>query len=57
MEPSGSDKGFFQQAPVLTNQFYDDASFQRCFRCEALLVGSAVPKKKKESPINKVLPF
>ncbi|PHH85884.1 hypothetical protein CDD83_11040 [Cordyceps sp. RAO-2017] len=32
MNPSGADRGFFQEAPVLANQFYDDASFRRCFR-------------------------
>ncbi|KAJ6440460.1 acyl-CoA dehydrogenase [Purpureocillium lavendulum] len=32
MESSGADKGFFQKKPVLHNQFYDDASFQRCFK-------------------------
>ncbi|CAM1501121.1 Fc.00g102830.m01.CDS01 [Cosmosporella sp. VM-42] len=32
MESSGADKGFFQQAPVLRNQFYDDSSYQRCFK-------------------------
>ena len=31
MEPSGSDKGFFQEAPALTNQFFDE-TFQRCYR-------------------------
>ncbi len=35
MESSGADKGFFQKKPVLPNQFYDDASFQRCFKCES----------------------
>ncbi|KAK7419344.1 hypothetical protein QQZ08_010877 [Neonectria magnoliae] len=32
MESSGADKGFFQESPVLENQVYDDATFQRCFR-------------------------
>ncbi|KAF9766250.1 hypothetical protein IL306_001374 [Fusarium sp. DS 682] len=32
MEASGSDKGFFQKPPVLNNQFYDDVTFQRCFK-------------------------
>ncbi|KAJ3516642.1 hypothetical protein NM208_g14817 [Fusarium decemcellulare] len=32
MEASGADRGFFQQPPVLNNQFYDDAAYQRCFR-------------------------
>jgi hypothetical protein len=32
MEPSGADKGFFQTPPTLPNQFYDDASLQRCFK-------------------------
>ncbi|KAI5462473.1 acyl-CoA dehydrogenase/oxidase [Mariannaea sp. PMI_226] len=32
MESSGADKGFFQQPPVLDNQVYDDATFQRCFK-------------------------
>ncbi|KHN96922.1 acyl-CoA dehydrogenase [Metarhizium album ARSEF 1941] len=32
MEPSSADGGFFQEAPVLRNQFDDDASFQRCFK-------------------------
>ncbi|RFU80914.1 acyl- dehydrogenase [Trichoderma arundinaceum] len=31
MEPSGANKGFFQPAPILPNQFYDDVSFRRCF--------------------------
>ncbi|KAF4125774.1 Acyl-CoA dehydrogenase, middle domain [Geosmithia morbida] len=30
MEPSGADKGFFQQPPVLDNHFYDE-TYQRCF--------------------------
>ncbi|KAK3365807.1 hypothetical protein B0T24DRAFT_636834 [Lasiosphaeria ovina] len=29
MEPSSSNTGFFQQLPVLKNQFHDDASLQR----------------------------
>ncbi|KAK3327447.1 acyl-CoA dehydrogenase/oxidase [Cercophora scortea] len=29
MEPSSSNTGFFQQQPVLKNQFYDDVSLQR----------------------------
>ncbi|KAF7560880.1 hypothetical protein G7046_g3256 [Stylonectria norvegica] len=32
MESSGADKGFFQKPPVLPNQFYDDTSYQRCFK-------------------------
>ncbi|KAL7894253.1 very-long-chain acyl-CoA dehydrogenase [Trichoderma sp. SZMC 28014] len=32
MESSGADKGFFQQPPALPNQFYDDVTFQRCFK-------------------------
>ncbi|PTB69690.1 acyl-CoA dehydrogenase/oxidase C-terminal [Trichoderma citrinoviride] len=32
MEPSGANKGFFQPAPILPNQFYDDVSFRRCFK-------------------------
>ncbi|KAF4982897.1 hypothetical protein FZEAL_1593 [Fusarium zealandicum] len=32
MEASGADKGFFQKPPVLNNQFYDDVTYQRCFR-------------------------
>jgi hypothetical protein len=31
MEPSGADKGFIQRAPTLSNQFYDDDAYQRCF--------------------------
>ena len=29
MEPSSSNTGFFQQLPVIKNQFHDDASLQR----------------------------
>ncbi|KAF5003657.1 hypothetical protein FDECE_9800 [Fusarium decemcellulare] len=32
MEASGADRGFFQQPPVLNNQFHDDAAYQRCFK-------------------------
>ncbi|KAM0252778.1 hypothetical protein ACHAQJ_007616 [Trichoderma viride] len=32
MESSGADKGFFQQPPALLNQFYEDATYQRCFK-------------------------
>ncbi|TDZ71675.1 Acyl-CoA dehydrogenase family member 11 [Colletotrichum trifolii] len=32
MKPSGANSGFFQELPVLPNQFFDDASFQRVFR-------------------------
>ena len=32
MKPSSSDQGFFQQAPVLVNQFRDDVAFQRAFK-------------------------
>ncbi|KAM5352397.1 hypothetical protein ACJ41O_005120 [Fusarium nematophilum] len=32
MEASGADKGFFQKPPVLENQFYDDTTYQRCFK-------------------------
>lgn len=34
MQPSGANKGFFQPAPILPNQFYDDVSFRRCFKRE-----------------------
>lgn len=34
MESSGADKGFFQQPPALLNQFYEDATYQRCFKRE-----------------------
>lgn len=37
MEVSGADKGFFQKPPVLDNQFYDDATYQRCFKRENTL--------------------
>jgi hypothetical protein len=29
MEPSGANKGFFQQQPILKNQWRDDAVLQR----------------------------
>ncbi|PHH76579.1 hypothetical protein CDD80_1400 [Ophiocordyceps camponoti-rufipedis] len=32
MKPSSADDGFFQQPPVIVNQFEDDFSFKRCFR-------------------------
>ncbi|KAK4064126.1 uncharacterized protein Triagg1_9105 [Trichoderma aggressivum f. europaeum] len=32
MESSGADKGFFQKSPSLVNQFYEDATYQRCFK-------------------------
>ncbi|KAJ4865562.1 acyl-CoA dehydrogenase, middle domain-containing protein [Trichoderma breve] len=32
MESSGADKGFFQRPPSLVNQFYEDATYQRCFK-------------------------
>ncbi|KAF6814524.1 hypothetical protein CMUS01_12626 [Colletotrichum musicola] len=32
MKHSGSNSGFFQELPVLPNQFFDDASFQRALR-------------------------
>ncbi|KAJ5018583.1 Acyl-CoA dehydrogenase family member 11 [Colletotrichum sp. SAR 10_99] len=32
MKPSSSNTGFFQELPVLPNQFFDDASFQRALR-------------------------
>ncbi|KAL6796260.1 very-long-chain acyl-CoA dehydrogenase [Trichoderma sp. SZMC 28013] len=32
MESSGADKGFFQKSPSLINQFYEDATYQRCFK-------------------------
>ncbi|PFH62603.1 hypothetical protein XA68_12855 [Ophiocordyceps unilateralis] len=32
MKPSSADDGFFQEPPVLFNQFEDDVSFGRCFR-------------------------
>ncbi|KAL6835697.1 hypothetical protein J3E69DRAFT_352215 [Trichoderma sp. SZMC 28015] len=32
MESSGADKGFFQRSPSLVNQFYEDATYQRCFK-------------------------
>ncbi|RFU80070.1 very-long-chain acyl- dehydrogenase [Trichoderma arundinaceum] len=32
MESAGADKGFFQQPPALLNQFYEDATYQRCFK-------------------------
>ncbi|KAF9880732.1 acyl-CoA dehydrogenase [Colletotrichum karsti] len=32
MKPSSSNTGFFQELPVLPNQFFDDASFQRNLR-------------------------
>lgn len=32
MEPSSSDTGFFQEAPVLHNQFRDDVAFRRAYK-------------------------
>ncbi|KOS20155.1 putative acyl-CoA dehydrogenase AidB [Escovopsis weberi] len=32
MQPSGADRGFFQAAPTLQNQFHDDASYRRCYK-------------------------
>jgi hypothetical protein len=32
MEPSSSNTGFFQQQPVVKNQFHDDVSLQRITR-------------------------
>ncbi|RCI09331.1 hypothetical protein L249_1416 [Ophiocordyceps polyrhachis-furcata BCC 54312] len=32
MQSSSADQGFFQEPPVLVNQFEDDVSFGRCFR-------------------------
>ncbi|KAK2605574.1 hypothetical protein N8I77_008403 [Diaporthe amygdali] len=32
MKPSSSTSGFFQEPPVLPNQFFDDTSFQRAMR-------------------------
>ncbi|CAI4215259.1 unnamed protein product [Parascedosporium putredinis] len=32
MKASSSDQGFFQEAPVLVNQFHDDVVFQRAFK-------------------------
>ena len=32
MQPSSSDTGFFQEAPVLLNQFHDDVAFRRAFK-------------------------
>ncbi|KAF4784961.1 hypothetical protein HER10_EVM0001219 [Colletotrichum scovillei] len=32
MKPSTSNTGFFQELPILPNQFFDDASFQRALR-------------------------
>ena len=32
MQPSSSDTGFFQEAPVLLNQFSDDVAFRRAFK-------------------------
>ncbi len=34
MEPASANRGFFQQHPVLKNQFHDDVSFQRILKCE-----------------------
>ncbi|KAH7149460.1 acyl-CoA dehydrogenase/oxidase [Dactylonectria estremocensis] len=42
MESSSADKGFFQQPPVLENQVYDDATFQRCFK---LFLSAEVARK------------
>lgn len=39
MESSGADKGFFQDPPVLGNQFYDDATYQRCFKRKSKRIG------------------
>ena len=32
MEPSSSNTGFFQEMPVVRNQFHDDVSLQRVAR-------------------------
>lgn len=36
MEPSSSNTGFFQEAPVLHNQFRDDVAFRRAYNCTHL---------------------
>ncbi|KAL6415166.1 putative acyl-CoA dehydrogenase AidB [Ilyonectria robusta] len=46
MESSGADKGFFQKPPVLENQVYDDATFQRCFKL--FLPGNVARKVEAE---------
>ncbi|KAK7413398.1 hypothetical protein QQX98_007700 [Neonectria punicea] len=48
MESSGADKGFFQKPPVLENQVYDDATFQRCFRHLVRKVGPEVAELGNE---------
>ncbi|SPN97721.1 related to acyl-CoA dehydrogenase [Cephalotrichum gorgonifer] len=42
-KPSSSDHGFFQEAPILLNQFYDDVAFRRAFK---LFVPPSVAAKK-----------
>lgn len=42
MEPSGADKGFFQESPVLDNQFYTE-TYQRCFKRTSSARHPAVP--------------
>lgn len=39
MEPSSSNKGFFQAQPVLKNQLYDDISIQRTVKRKSLAAG------------------
>ncbi|KAF7551000.1 hypothetical protein G7Z17_g5336 [Cylindrodendrum hubeiense] len=46
MQSSDADKGFFQRPPVLENQVYDDATFQRCFTL--FLPGDVVQKVETE---------
>jgi hypothetical protein len=37
MEASSATKGFFQEVPVLRNQFHDDASIQRVLECKKII--------------------
>jgi hypothetical protein len=46
MEPSGADKGFFQQSPTLDNQFYDE-TYQRCFRCMSRKTTTSTPRSNR----------
>lgn len=59
MEPSSSNKGFFQEPPSLPNQFHDDVSFQRAMKrapsvlavpysCRRLIVVVFLPQHVRE---------
>lgn len=54
MNPSSSDTGFFQEAPVLHNQFRDDVAFRRAYKRTCLSPSSTPINTPRSAKVTRI---